>query len=195
MVECNDSKCPIHGSISIRGNTFTGIVVSTKPAKTAIVKRRIVSYVPKYERYAKSKSKIYAHSPDCIGAKENDIVRVGETRRLSKTKSFVVMEVLGKKKIVKAEEDTFREKRRVKEKEEETEEKKGREEAKEEKEEKKGQQEEKEEGKEAKGEGEEKEVEKGQEEEKEAEEKKEEEVEKEAKEEAGEKKEKKEGKD
>lgn len=116
MVECNDKNCPEHGTLSVRGNVFTGRVVSAKPGKTAIVERTIVRYVPKYERYRKSKSRISAHNPDCISAKEDDIVKVGETRKISKTKSFVVLEITGKQTIVKGEEDTFQEKKRTKEK-------------------------------------------------------------------------------
>ena len=111
-VECNDKRCPVHGSISVRGTVFTGAVVSAKPDKTVVVKRTIVQYVPKFERYKKTKSKIYAHNPACINAKENDIVKVGETRRLSKTKSFVVMEIIGKKKAVEAEEARIERKRK-----------------------------------------------------------------------------------
>jgi small subunit ribosomal protein S17 len=107
MTECNDKRCPVHGSLRVRGNIFSGIVVSAKPSKTAIVERTIVKYVPKFERYKKSRARITAHNPDCIGAKEDDVVKVGETRRLSKTKSFVVLKVVGKKKVVKIEEDTF----------------------------------------------------------------------------------------
>jgi len=118
MVECNDKNCPKHGELSVRGNVFTGRVVSTKPGKTAIVERTIVRYVPKYERYKKSKSRITAHNPDCISAKEDDMVKVGETRRLSKTKSFVVMEITGKQTIIRGEEDTFNEKKRTKKEEE-----------------------------------------------------------------------------
>jgi len=121
MVECNDKKCPKHGNISVRGSLFTGVVVSAKPGKTAIIERTIVRYVPKYERYNKSKSRIYAHNPDCISAKEQDVVRIGETRKLSKTKSFVVLEVLGKEKRVEIEEDTFVDKKRKKKEEENTE--------------------------------------------------------------------------
>ncbi len=133
MAECTDKKCPIHGEISVRGNVFTGAVISAKPNKTVIVERPIVKFVPKYERYTKSKSRIYAHNPECINAKENDVVKVGETRKLSKTKSFVVIEIIGKKKIVKSEEDTFREHKRVKKEEEKEEKAKEREEEKEEK--------------------------------------------------------------
>lgn len=123
MAECNDKKCPIHGEISVRGSVFTGTVISTKPEKTAIVERILVRYVPKYERYTKSKSRIYSHCPDCLGVKENDVVKIGETRKLSKTKSFVVLEIIGKETKVTVEEDTFRDHKRKK-KEEEPEEKK-----------------------------------------------------------------------
>ncbi len=116
--ECGDRRCAKHGSISIRGNVFTGKVVSAKPQKTVVVKREITHYVPKYERYKKISSKIAAHNPECISAKEGDIVRIGETRKLSKTKSFVIMEIVGHKDEEKKEEG-FEEAKKVKEQEEE----------------------------------------------------------------------------
>jgi len=131
MVECTDKKCPVHGEISVRGNVFTGTVISAKPSKTVIVERPIVKFVPKYERYAKSKSRITAHNPECLNAKEDDVVKIAETRKLSKTKSFVVIEIIGKKKVVKVEEDTFREHKRVKKGEEKEEKAKERKEEKE----------------------------------------------------------------
>ncbi len=93
MTKCNDKKCAKHGSIKVRGNVFTGIVTSSKPHKTVIIERIITKKVPKYERYKKTKSKIAAHNPECINAKEGDTIKIGETRKLSKTKSFVVLEV------------------------------------------------------------------------------------------------------
>ena len=96
MSKCNDERCPVHGKIKVRGNVFVGKVVSAKPDKTVTVQRKLVRYLSKFERYKKIRSKIYAHNPDCIGAKEGDTVMVGETRRLSKTKCFVVMELVGK---------------------------------------------------------------------------------------------------
>ncbi len=80
-------------SIKVRGNIFKGIVVSSKPSKTVIIERIITKKVPKYERYKKTKSKISAHNPEWINAKEGDTVKVGETRKLSKTKNFIVLEV------------------------------------------------------------------------------------------------------
>lgn len=94
MAECNDPKCAVHGSVKVRGNVFTGKVVSAKADKTVTVKRTLVRYLPKYERYKKVRSKVAAHNPACIAASEGDTVKIGETRRLSKTKSFVVMEKL-----------------------------------------------------------------------------------------------------
>jgi small subunit ribosomal protein S17 len=79
---------------SIRGNIFEGKVVSAKASKTVIVERVLTHYLAKYERYKKIKSRISAHNPESINAKEGDIVRIGETRRISKTKSFVVMEII-----------------------------------------------------------------------------------------------------
>jgi len=96
MSKCDDEKCTVHGKLKVRGNTFVGKVVSAKPGKTVTVERTLVKYVSKFERYKKASSRIYAHNPDCMAAKEDDMVKVGETRKLSKTKSFVVMEVLDK---------------------------------------------------------------------------------------------------
>ncbi len=92
-VSCNDAKCALHGSLKVRGNIFTGKVVSAKARKTVIVERVITHFVPKFERYKKVTSKIAAYNPDCIAAKENDIVKIGECRKLSKTKAFVVLAV------------------------------------------------------------------------------------------------------
>jgi len=78
----------------IRGNIFEGKVVSAKANKTVTVERILTQYLAKYERYMKTKSKIKAHNPVSINAKEGDTVKIGETRRISKTKSFVVMEIL-----------------------------------------------------------------------------------------------------
>ncbi len=93
---CKDLKCPFHGKLKIRGKLLKGRVISTKPPKTAIIVRDYYHYVPKYERYERRRSKIVAYKPDCIDVKEGDEAIVGECRPLSKTKSFVVLEVLRK---------------------------------------------------------------------------------------------------
>jgi len=81
---------------SVRGSIFTGKVISTRAPKTVTVERKTIRHIPKYERYKKSKSKIKAHLPENIEIKEGDIVKIGETRKISKTKSFVVLEVIKK---------------------------------------------------------------------------------------------------
>ncbi|MCL5100409.1 MAG: 30S ribosomal protein S17 [Candidatus Marsarchaeota archaeon] len=92
-MECNDSRCPVHGSISTRGAQMEGRVVSSKAKKTVIVEIDYTRYIYKYERYLRKRSRIPAHNPDCMAAKEGDTVQIAETRRLSKTKSFVVSKV------------------------------------------------------------------------------------------------------
>ncbi|MBM3281830.1 MAG: 30S ribosomal protein S17 [Candidatus Diapherotrites archaeon] len=79
----------------VRGNEFVGRVVSAKAPKTVTVMREIVVYNSKFERYKKVRSKVRAHNPDYINAKENDIVKIGETRKISKTKAFIVTEIVG----------------------------------------------------------------------------------------------------
>ncbi len=101
MSTCKDVNCPTHGTLKVRGNVIVGKVVSAKPTKTVTVERTLVRYLRKYERYKKSSSRIYAHNPECINAKEGDMVEVGETRKLSKTKNFVVVKILTKEEAKK----------------------------------------------------------------------------------------------
>ncbi len=103
---CSDKNCPFHGELSIRGKLLTGTVASDKMSKTAIVSWDRKVYVPKFERYEKRRSKVSAHNPECIDAKRGDVVLIAETRPLSKTKNFVIIEVIGKEStrdILKAE--------------------------------------------------------------------------------------------
>ena len=94
--ECKDEKCPWHGTLPVRGRVFTGIVTSSKPPKTAIVKWDYHYFLKKYERYEKRNTRIVAYNPECISAKKGDLVKIAECRPLSKTKSFTVVEVLQK---------------------------------------------------------------------------------------------------
>ena len=91
---CNDRNCPFHGSLSVRGRTLDGIVISDKMDKTVIVRRDYLKYVPKFKRYERRHSHIPAHNPPCINAKTGDKVRIAECRPISKTVSFVVIEKL-----------------------------------------------------------------------------------------------------
>lgn len=91
--ECSDLNCPFHGILPVRGQVITGKVVSDQMKGTVVVTRDYLHYVRKYKRYEKRHSKFHAHNPPCIGAKEGDTVVIAECRPLSKTKSFVVVEV------------------------------------------------------------------------------------------------------
>ncbi len=93
---CDDPKCPFHGNLKVRGRLFKGTVISDKMRKTVTVIRERLVYIPKYKRYEKRYSKFKAHNPPCINAKEGDYVLIGETRPLSKTKHFVVLQILKK---------------------------------------------------------------------------------------------------
>lgn len=92
---CSDPKCPFHGSLPVRGRTFEGVVTSDKMDRTVTVSLERMHRVRRYERYERRTSKIHAHNPPCIRAKLGDKVRIMECRRLSKTKSFVVVQRLG----------------------------------------------------------------------------------------------------
>jgi small subunit ribosomal protein S17 len=91
--ECSDKKCPWHGNIKVRGKIFEGKIVSIRPQRTAIIERDYFHYLPKYERYERRHSRLYAHLPSCIDANVGDVAVIGETRKLSETKAFVVLQV------------------------------------------------------------------------------------------------------
>ncbi|HLB69520.1 MAG: 30S ribosomal protein S17 [Candidatus Methanoperedens sp.] len=91
--ECADPSCPFHGTLPVRGQVLSGKVVSDKMDRTVVVQRAFVKKIAKYERYEKRKTKVHAHNPPCIAAKAGDNVIIAECRPLSKTKSYVVVEV------------------------------------------------------------------------------------------------------
>lgn len=92
--ECDEADCPFHGSLSVRGRVLEGTVVSTRMRKSVVVRLEYTKYNKKYERYARMSSKITAHSTPCLPVKVGDLVRIAECRPLSKTKSFVVVEIV-----------------------------------------------------------------------------------------------------
>jgi len=94
---CNDRNCPFHGDLPVRGHVFAGIVASAKMDKTVVVERDYLSFVPRFKRYERRHSRIPSHNPPCIDAKEGDRVIIAETRPVSKTVSFVVVEKVEEK--------------------------------------------------------------------------------------------------
>ena len=91
---CNDKNCPKHGHLKLRGNSFVGFIKSKNLHKTAIVEWERRIYLRKYERYEKRKTKLAAHIPKCFNVKVGDKVKLMESRPISKTKNFVIIEVL-----------------------------------------------------------------------------------------------------
>ncbi len=90
---CNDRNCHIHGNLKVRGRIFEGRVTKKFHKRVVIEFERMI-YVRKYERYAKSKTKVHAHLPTCMENKIQigDLIRVQECRPLSKIIHFAVTE-------------------------------------------------------------------------------------------------------
>ncbi|MBU2496878.1 MAG: 30S ribosomal protein S17 [Nanoarchaeota archaeon] len=95
---CNDKKCPFHGNLSLRGRTFAG-ELTRKRGKTVKVEWLRYKYYPKYERYTKVMSGVFAYLPECLHdqVQIGDRVKITECRPLSKTKHFVVVGKVKKK--------------------------------------------------------------------------------------------------
>ena len=91
-------KCPFHDNLSVRGRQFTGVVVSTRMRKTAVMEFERQHFLKKYERYEKRRTKLKVHNPECINAREGELVNIMECRPLSKTKNFVIVQKLGVEK-------------------------------------------------------------------------------------------------
>ena len=96
--DAQDKKSPFSGNVKVRGRTFVGTVIATKMQRTATIEWIRKIKLPKYERYTKKRTRVKAHNPDTIKAEEGDIVKIMETRPLSKTKNFVIVEKMGKEK-------------------------------------------------------------------------------------------------
>lgn len=102
QASCEDARCAWHGSLPVRGRTFQGVVTSAKARKTVVVEWGYTHLIPKYERYERRKSRVTAHNPECMKARDGDTVIIAECRPLSKTKGFVVVAV-PKRKVEKPE--------------------------------------------------------------------------------------------
>jgi small subunit ribosomal protein S17 len=70
-----------------------GLVVSTKMDKTIVVEIEMRKAHPKYKRVLKSNKKFYAHDEQ-NSARLGDMVRIRETRPLSKLKRWNLEEII-----------------------------------------------------------------------------------------------------
>ena len=93
---CQDKHCPFHGSLKVRGFTFTGKITKSDTHHTATVEWPRLYFLHKYERYEKRRSRVKRHNPPCIDAKIGDEVKIIECRPISKTKKFVIVEKIKK---------------------------------------------------------------------------------------------------
>lgn len=74
-----------------------GVVVSDKMDKTITVAVERRTQHPKYKRVVKKTKKYTAHDEENV-CNEGDIVRISETRPLSKTKRWRLIEIIEKAK-------------------------------------------------------------------------------------------------
>ena len=91
--DCTDRNCPFHGNLSIRGKLFDGKVTGSKAKQTITLQKEAAIYFTKFKRYARAKSTIHAHVPNCIDVESGDFVLTAECRPISKSVSYVVIEV------------------------------------------------------------------------------------------------------
>lgn len=103
---CTDRKCPFHGALGVKRRVFVGTVIASKAQKTATVGWNRRYFIPKYERYEMRRTKLHAHLPACIPARDGDQVRIIETKPISKTKNFVVIQNLGRENKIIGEDVT-----------------------------------------------------------------------------------------
>jgi small subunit ribosomal protein S17 len=86
-----------------RRNEKVGNVVSTKMQKTIVVEVEMRKTHPKYKRVIKLNKKFYAHDEQNT-ARVGDVVRIKETRPLSKLKRWSLEEVIRRSTLPQAEE-------------------------------------------------------------------------------------------
>ena len=89
----NEKNTPFNGSLPIRGKLFEGIVINSKSKNTVVIQKEAPIYFKKFKRFGRSKNKIHAHVPSNLTVEEGNYVIAAECRPVSKSVSFVVVEV------------------------------------------------------------------------------------------------------
>jgi len=91
-----DKNCPFHGSLNVKKETFTGVVVKKDTHGTATIEWNKTISVPKYERDEIRRSRIRVHNPMCcLSAEVGQKVLVARTRPISKAKHHVIIKIIG----------------------------------------------------------------------------------------------------
>jgi len=80
-------------TVGARRNEKVGEVVSTKMQKTIVVEVEMRKAHPKYKRIVRSTKRFYAHDEQG-SARMGDVVRIRETRPLSKLKRWELEEIV-----------------------------------------------------------------------------------------------------
>jgi small subunit ribosomal protein S17 len=92
----------VETSKQARRNEKIGEVVSTKMQKTIVVEVEMRKAHPKYKRVMKTNKKFYAHDEQST-ARVGDVVRIRETRPLSKLKRWNLEEIVRRSALALAE--------------------------------------------------------------------------------------------
>jgi small subunit ribosomal protein S17 len=84
---------PVHAPVEGRRRMRQGIVISDKAAKTITVRIDVARRHRRYEKIVRSSSTLHAHDEN-NDAHEGDVVRVIESRPLSRSKRWALVDVL-----------------------------------------------------------------------------------------------------
>ena len=103
MATQETKQTPAAGSATSRRNEKVGNVVSTKMQKTIVVEVEMRKAHPKYKRIIKSSKKFYAHDEQ-NSARVGDVVRIRESRPLSKLKRWTLEEIVRRSSLGQMEE-------------------------------------------------------------------------------------------
>ena len=89
-------------TVESRRNEKVGQVVSTKMQKTIVVEVEMRKAHPKYKRIVRMSKKFYAHDEQ-NSARVGDMVRIRETRPLSKLKRWQLEEIVRRSALAQVE--------------------------------------------------------------------------------------------
>jgi len=94
-------------AVGARRNEKVGQVVSTKMQKTIVVEVEMRKAHAKYKRIVRSTKKFYAHD-ERSSARLGDVVRIRETRPLSKLKRWSLEEIVRRSSLAQIEDVAIR---------------------------------------------------------------------------------------
>jgi small subunit ribosomal protein S17 len=101
--KASEAKVPVVAEEKqTRRNEKVGQVVSTKMQKTIVVEIEMRKAHPKYKRVMKTNKKFYAHDEQ-NSARVGDVVRIRETRPLSKLKRWQLEEIVRRSALARVE--------------------------------------------------------------------------------------------